>query len=417
MQPFGSKYIQDKEYWAVHEIMDDASKAYLRSMLSSDRMKYYIEKYFDDVDSAFNVLMVIPIHFIDSDNKHFVPATLYTDSVAGDSEHAIAVGVPLSIVMSMEVIIGAIDAYRAGLSYDNEDWHKEYIDRFKMTLFHETIHAMRYTLGLLNKKTYKDSYKYLRDDDELRLLSDEVDVPFHQTFTHDYFTSSVEFYAYAEQMKYAIEILHYSPEEAISAIVGHVKNPTKKKKAEQYLDRMLWSAYAPTIWEAQEEAGQQKLLAGKNINWYKIAAILDEPNPEGQLSFGASWIDPIGTIYSVGNHVIHSKWADHFKEYFEKVHGIAWEKEFEGVPPIMQAGWIRVLYDERSKTWGFDVDSLSNRLALNIIADNVSMALPNDTDISLLVNEYDSGRYAEFYWSDFINSGMSFVDYVKLSTI
>jgi len=158
------------------------------------------------------------------------------------------------------------------------------------------------------------------------------------------------------------------------------------------------------------------------MNWYKLAqsklttTLIMETN---------SWISPHGNIYSCSN-IPHLEWMKKNQEFLlnecgydfsQYFYGKSKDIEYEDTPEfnailacILSSGWIRFIYD--GFTYAFEMYSLNNLSTLKIIGDILYDVLSPYLDNEVYLSTVD-GSNIFFNWKDFIQSGESFLEFIR----
>jgi len=266
-----TKYLADNPEAAVSELITPETKRYLWNTINSNPLKFQAFKNNMTPKEVFDLLMSMRVYFYHNKSKE--PNTI-------SAEHHYSVNLNIEYI-TMYANLNLLDDYRY---FGSEDSNKEYINHFLMTLFHELIHALRHNLGLSHKKTYnsaelmvtQNSPQKTKVEAPIKLFDVKPDSnnykqrEYFDSIMHDYLLSQTEFYAFMEELKYMMQVLGYSQEEAKNILLQKYSSNINRTQISGYIDRMLDAINMPTTWEEEEEQGQTKLL-NKKHNWYKIA--------------------------------------------------------------------------------------------------------------------------------------------------
>ena len=155
------------------------------------------------------------------------------------------------------------------------------------------------------------------------------------------------------------------------------------------------------------------------MNWYKIAQ--KKPETVNNLAgTNCTWIAPDRIIYDAGTS--HMDWAEDNADFLEHEYGLSffpWVDKDRGIlnrgavnrQLLRDNGWIRCM---NGMSWEFSI-STHNARSLATIGDEL-FKIDIDGREMIRIWAVQEGTLSEFYWGDFINSGISFVDYAKFNS-
>jgi len=149
------------------------------------------------------------------------------------------------------------------------------------------------------------------------------------------------------------------------------------------------------------------------MNWYKLAQKTDTPIIFPIL-IPLCWIDPQGYIYSVKKS--HIEWVCEFKEFIENkysliLHGCEDEvSRYLNKELLVENGWIRATYD---LDWYFDIKSLYDVKSLTVLESKLFEILGIEDNEFFNIFGYKENKESTFYWQEYLDSGETFVEFVK----
>ena len=161
------------------------------------------------------------------------------------------------------------------------------------------------------------------------------------------------------------------------------------------------------------------------MNWYKIAQIPKrdfyeeglQPSTVSNLSgISAAWVSPTGIIYPMTKQqYLHVYWVDDNKDYLNRKYNMPFLQYLEPASDeiwckMIEQGWIRFRYNYPS--WSITLRDINDETQLKRIENILFDSIKTSKFISVSIGE-PLKHGIRFDWNDFLNSGISFVDFVK----
>ena len=149
------------------------------------------------------------------------------------------------------------------------------------------------------------------------------------------------------------------------------------------------------------------------MNWYKLALI--QPNIVEYIPSGLAWLDPYGTVYDAGTmQSTHADWVNDCIDFLNDKYNYSFQRQFDwsssmkNVYSLMDKGWARV-----HGAKNFEIKSLNNDSMLKKIAEELESLYGFSNNTKIVIEGTEDKRVSQFTWSDYIQSGENFVDFVR----
>jgi len=156
------------------------------------------------------------------------------------------------------------------------------------------------------------------------------------------------------------------------------------------------------------------------MDWYKITQnqVVSPPIPISDIgASNACHIDPNGIVYDVRSGSTHDEWVFAHLDFLKDKYGLLLRDKnnpdnYHNAIDMAKQGWIRHIrtYDIE----GFDISGFDNLQALRIIEEQLFKVTQPNEDVTIDFFSWSGdNKEVEFKWTDFIESGDNFVDYVR----
>jgi hypothetical protein len=134
-----------------------------------------------------------------------------------------------------------------------------------------------------------------------------------------------------------------------------------------------------------------------------------------ELDWRIGWIDPKGIIYPIEDEW-HEKWIENNIDYLEDTYSgldLYYTDPSNYSDVLARNGWIRIR-ENNGNRMSFSIYRILNRNSLNILEKLFFDVLDPEDRFWITIEDY-SYKNVVFDWRSFIDSGMSFIDFVKES--
>jgi hypothetical protein len=125
-------------------------------------------------------------------------------------------------------------------------------------------------------------------------------------------------------------------------------------------------------------------------------------------NYSSKWVDPNGYIFSVPSRLSHSSWIRDNRDFLEEEYDIDIPIG-RGFWKLIADGWIRMVEEPQGVTFtikrGFDNNILKR------LEEILFSIFSNDAQREVCI--VTPNQRVVFKWNEFIESGLSFIEFVK----